>query len=161
MKAWKKNLVAAAVLVTVCAGIYVNWLYTEENVAADLTDTLDVEKVMSDEALVLSEDMAAIASGEDVQTTLRGRHRDRDALRAHIGNAVRIALGDDQALDLGLAEGCLYDLLQLHGRFCFLAAFSRIGHSLLEQVYRIIPCLLTGKTDSGEIIGGGSLHILS
>lgn len=69
MKVWKKNLVAAAVLVTVCAGIYVNWLYTEENVAADLTDTLDVEKVMSDEALVLSEDMAAIASGEDVQTT--------------------------------------------------------------------------------------------
>ena len=69
MKVWKKNLVAAAVLVTVCAGIYVNWLYTEENVAADLTDTLDVEKVMSDEALVLSEDMAAIAGGEDIHTT--------------------------------------------------------------------------------------------
>ena len=25
---WKKNAVAAGVLVTVCAGIYVNWLYT-------------------------------------------------------------------------------------------------------------------------------------
>ena len=36
MKIWKKNLVAAAVLVTVCAGIYVNWLYTEENAAANL-----------------------------------------------------------------------------------------------------------------------------
>lgn len=69
MKVWKKNLVAAAVLVTVCAGIYVNWLYTEENAAANLTDTLDAEKVMSDEALVLSEDMEAIASGEEVQTT--------------------------------------------------------------------------------------------
>ena len=33
MKVWKKNMVAAAVLVTVCAGIYVNWLYTEENAA--------------------------------------------------------------------------------------------------------------------------------
>ena len=63
MKVWKKNLVAAAVLVTVCAGIYVNWLYTEENAAASLADTLDVEKVMSDETLVLSEDMAAIAGG--------------------------------------------------------------------------------------------------
>ena len=69
MKVWKKNMVAAAVLVTVCAGIYVNWLYTEENTAKTLTDTLDVEKVMSDDALVLSDDMAAIASGEDVQTT--------------------------------------------------------------------------------------------
>ena len=68
MKVWKKNLVAAAVLVTVCAGIYVNWLYSEENAAATLTDTLDVEKVMSDDTLVLSEDAAAIAAGEDVTT---------------------------------------------------------------------------------------------
>ncbi len=69
MKIWKKNMVAAAVLVTVCAGIYVNWLYTEENTAASLTDTLNVEKVMSDDTLILSEDMAAIAAGEDVATT--------------------------------------------------------------------------------------------
>ncbi len=69
MKIWKKNMVAAAVLVTVCAGIYVNWLYTEENTATGLEDTLNVEKVMSDDTLVLSEDMAAIAAGEDVSTT--------------------------------------------------------------------------------------------
>ncbi len=69
MKIWKKNLVAAAVLVTVCAGIYVNWLYTEQNAAASLVDTLDAEKVMSEDSLVLSEDMAALAAGEDVQTT--------------------------------------------------------------------------------------------
>lgn len=69
MKVWKKNLVAAAVLVTVCAGIYVNWLYTEENAAASLVDTLDAEKVMSDELLILEGDMAAIAAGEPVQTT--------------------------------------------------------------------------------------------
>ncbi len=69
MKIWKKNLVAAAVLVTVCAGIYVNWLYTEENAAANLTETLDAEKVMSDDTLILSEDMAAIAGGQEVNTT--------------------------------------------------------------------------------------------
>ena len=69
MKVWKKNMVAAAVLVTVCAGIYVNWLYTEENAASDLMDTLNAEKVMSDELLVLEGDMAVIASGEEVQTT--------------------------------------------------------------------------------------------
>lgn len=61
MKIWKKNLIAAAVLVTVCTGIYVNWLYTEQSTAGDLTDTLDVEKVMSDNTLLLAEDMAASA----------------------------------------------------------------------------------------------------
>ena len=69
MKIWKKNMIAAAVLVTVCAGIYVNWLYTEENAAVSLSETLDAEKVMSDETLILSDDMAAIASGQEIDTT--------------------------------------------------------------------------------------------
>lgn len=63
MKTWKKNMVAAAVLVTVCAGIYVNWLYSSESAAADLTDTLDAEKVMSDSSLVLDGDDAILTDG--------------------------------------------------------------------------------------------------
>lgn len=68
MKVWKKNLVAAAVLVTVCAGIYVNWLYTEDQQTATLTDTLDSELVLSEDGIQLEGDMAAIAAGEDVDT---------------------------------------------------------------------------------------------
>ena len=55
MKRWKKNLVAGAVLVTVCAGIYVNWLYTEGQSAANLTDTLDTNKVLSSDLLVMGD----------------------------------------------------------------------------------------------------------
>ena len=69
MNQWKKNMAAAAILITVCAGIYVNWLYTEDAATSDLTDTLNAEKVMSDETLVLSDDMAALAAGEEVNTT--------------------------------------------------------------------------------------------
>ena len=69
MKTWKKNLVAAAILVTVCAGIYVNWLYTEDSAATDLMDTVDVGKVMSDDTLILGDDTAVLSSGEDTQTT--------------------------------------------------------------------------------------------
>ena len=53
MKTWKKNIMAAAVLVTVCAGIYLNWIYTQEEASADLSDTLDSEKVMSDDGILL------------------------------------------------------------------------------------------------------------
>lgn len=63
MKKWKKNMVAAAVLVTVCAGIYVNWLYTEDAATGDLVDTLDAEKVLSDDTLIL-EDAAAVSAGD-------------------------------------------------------------------------------------------------
>lgn len=67
MKQWKKNVVAAAVLVTVCTGIYLNWLYTDQQTAGDLTDTLDAEKVMSDDLLVLSGDAEVL--GEEVANT--------------------------------------------------------------------------------------------
>ncbi len=55
MKTWKKNIVAAAVLVTVCAGIYVNWLYTEDQTAANLTDTLNEDKILSADMLVMND----------------------------------------------------------------------------------------------------------
>ena len=64
MKIWKKNLVAAALLVTVCVGIYVNWTYTEDQAVTNLTDTLDAEKVLFEDTLVLSED-----ESDMVQTT--------------------------------------------------------------------------------------------
>ena len=55
MKTWKKNVMAAAVLVTVCAGIYLNWLYTEEE-AANLADTVDSDKLMSEDTLQMGAD---------------------------------------------------------------------------------------------------------
>ena len=55
MKTWKKNLMAAAVLVTVCAGIYLNWLYAEDQATADLTDKLDSSKILSSDMLVMSD----------------------------------------------------------------------------------------------------------
>ena len=66
MKIWKKNLVAAAVLVTVCAGIYLNWLYTDAEQTADLTDTLNSEKILSEDLLVLGASTALEAAGEDL-----------------------------------------------------------------------------------------------
>ena len=53
MKNWKKNLMAAAVLLVVCAGIYMNWMYSNAENVDNLADTLDAEKVLSDDGLVL------------------------------------------------------------------------------------------------------------
>lgn len=55
MKTWKKNLVAFAILVTVCGGIYANWHYTESQAVVDLTDTLDSEKILSTDMLVMAD----------------------------------------------------------------------------------------------------------
>lgn len=65
MKNWKKNLIAAAVLVTVCAGIYLNWLYSGED-TTDLAETLNADKILSDDTLVMNTDPAVSASLEDL-----------------------------------------------------------------------------------------------
>lgn len=66
MKIWKKNLVAAAVLLTVCGGIYANWAYSQDQAVSDLTDTLDESKIMSADKLVMAGDDAV--AGDTVNT---------------------------------------------------------------------------------------------
>ena len=67
MKIWKKNLVAFAILATVCGGIFVNWKYGQEQAAANLTDTLDAEKILSSDTLVMSEDSTLL---DETNTTM-------------------------------------------------------------------------------------------
>jgi len=69
MKIWKKNLVAAAILVTVCGGIYINWLYSEDQATMDLTQTLNTEKLLAPDLLVMggTEDL----TGEDPADTVK------------------------------------------------------------------------------------------
>ena len=69
MKNWKKNGIAAAILITVCAGIYINWLYTEKTTTASFEDTLDAEKVMSVDTLVLTDDASALAAEAQLNNT--------------------------------------------------------------------------------------------
>lgn len=53
MKKWKKNLMALAVLLTVCSGIYLNWIYSGGQDTQNLEQTLDADKVMNDDLLVM------------------------------------------------------------------------------------------------------------
>ena len=65
MKKWKKNMVALAVLCAVCAGIYVNWLYGENQNVVNLSDTLDADKVLSSDTLVMSGDTVDLSASGD------------------------------------------------------------------------------------------------
>lgn len=55
MSKWKKNLMAAAVLLVVCTGIYINWMYTNTEDVADLTDKLNAETVLSQNGVILDD----------------------------------------------------------------------------------------------------------
>ena len=56
MKNWKKNLMAVAILLTVCSGIYLNWVYSGGKDTQNLEQTLNADKVMSDDMLLGDKD---------------------------------------------------------------------------------------------------------
>lgn len=65
MKTWKKNLMAVAILLTVCSGIYLNWVYTGGKDTQDLEQTLDADKVMNDDTLVLGDNDSTQTGNDD------------------------------------------------------------------------------------------------
>lgn len=69
MKNWKKNAIITSVLVFICAGIYMNWSYTNSgnDEPVNLVDTLNSDKIMEDATLVMGDNtMAAQAAAEDL-----------------------------------------------------------------------------------------------
>ena len=84
-KNWKKNVLATAVLVTVCGGIYLNWYFTSGNSTKDLVSTLDTEKVMSEDLLVMSDqidmvDDVGVSTASDYFAAVRlSRQQARDS----------------------------------------------------------------------------------
>ena len=101
MKTWKKNVVAAGVLVTVCAGIYLNWLYTEDTQVSSLDDVLSQEKILDESMLVMADTAAELA--EDAASLLSDTATDYFA-------AVRLSRQEarDSAVTL-LQEAMAYD----------------------------------------------------
>ena len=53
MKTWKRNAIAATILVLICAGVYLNWNANQLE-PVDFTETLNEEQVLNDATLTLS-----------------------------------------------------------------------------------------------------------
>lgn len=81
IKNWQKNLIAAAILVVVCAGIYMNWMYNNAQSVGDFTDTLNAEKVMSQDGILLdAEDVSGDNTVVDYFAAVRlSRQQARDS----------------------------------------------------------------------------------
>lgn len=145
MKNWKKNLLAAAVLVVVCAGIYMNWMYTNAQNVNDLTDVLDAEKVMSEDGLLLEADN--LSTDSDILSTMTdyfaavrlSRQQARDSAVDLLQEAM--AYGDDaehtessakleQIVEVALCEAQIESLIIAKGYTDCVAYMSDDGISV-------------------------------
>lgn len=99
MKTWKKNMVAAAVLVTVCGGIYANWAYSQDQMASDLTDTLDESKILSTDMLVMAGDNSTATDTDTMKDYFAAVRLSRQEARDSAVSLLQetMAYGDENA----------------------------------------------------------------
>ena len=120
MNQWKKNMAAAAILVTVCAGIYVNWLYTESQTAANLDDTLDADKIIATDSVdssggnTVSDYFAAVRLSRQeardsavglLQEAMAYGDTETETSNARLQELVNVALNEAQIESLVIAKG--------------------------------------------------------
>ena len=67
MKTWKRNAIAATILVLICAGVYLNW-NASQIAPVDFTETLNEEQVLNDATLTLSDTSEAQAVSAESAT---------------------------------------------------------------------------------------------
>lgn len=117
MKAWKRNAVIAGVLVLVCAGIYLNWLYGSST--PELTQTLDADKIMGEATLVMNNDSESEAqpasaeqSSEEYFAQMRlSRQTARDEAVTLLQETIAYADGEDTGLTGRQLEQIVADAL--------------------------------------------------
>ena len=110
MKTWKKNAVIATVLVLVCAGIYLNWLYADQTQPEDLVQTLNEKQVLGESTLVLANGSDALleTSGTNLSSSASdttdyfaamrlSRQQARDGAVTTLQETIAYAEGDESA----------------------------------------------------------------
>ena len=114
MKNWKKNLMAAGVLLVVCAGIYTNWVYSNAQNVDNLTDILDAEKVLAEDGLILdAEQVDSILDGSNTQTDYFAAVRlSRQQARDSAVNLLQEAMAYGTAEDAQQSSSQLEDIVQ-------------------------------------------------
>ena len=73
MKIWKRNAVAATVLVLICAGVYLNWA-SKRDAIPELTETLNASQILGEETMVMDQElpeMTAVSAAADSFAQIR------------------------------------------------------------------------------------------
>ena len=167
MKNWKKNLMAAAVLLVVCVGIYMNWMYSGAETVGDLTDTLDAQKVLAQDGIVLNDSELQV-NGDTVtdyfaavrlsrqeardsavsllQEAMSYNNGENTSSNAQLEQIVQTALCEAQIESLVIAKGYT-DCVAYMGEENISIAVSAPEEGLSESEVALISDIVTSQTD--------------
>lgn len=107
MSIWKRNAVVAAIVLFVCAAVYLNWSYGEADSVMGGGPALESGKTLGEASLV-STDTALEIPGDTVEDVL-GEEAQTEAVIAEEDDFARDALGEQE-----LAAGTYFDTARLN-----------------------------------------------
>ena len=169
MKIWKRNAIVATVLVLICAGVYLNWDASQQEVM-DLTDTLNGELLSSvpvhgvEESVTVSSDDISTAdyfaqirlsrqetrdnAVELLQETIAYEDGSDSAATAvaSLGNLVGDALAESQIESLVIAKG-YEDCVAYMADDSISVAVSAQQDGLTESDVALISDVVSAMTD--------------
>ena len=143
MKKWKKNLLAASVLLVVCAGIYVNWTYTNAQKVGDLTDTLDAQKVLSEDGILLELDNAVTGEVNTVTDYFAAVRLSRQQARDNALDLLQEAMAYDDATKAAESSQQLDEIVQ-----------TALSEATIESLI-----IAKGYTDCVAYMGGDGVSV--
>lgn len=173
MKKWKRNAIIAAVLLLVCTGVYLNWLYTDTE-AVDLTSTLDAEKLSDDSLIVMAQqtDTEVLAHTEDEPATadvfasmrlsrqesrdaavellqetisFAGENEDIEAASVRLQELVSVSLSEAQVESLVIAKGFEDCVAYMTDDGISVAVAGK--EALVQEDVALITDIITSQTD--------------
>lgn len=142
-KKWKKNLIAAAILVTVCSGIYLNWVYSGGQNTKDWEDTLNADQVMSDNLVIGGDQQPDTETGDTVTDYFAAVRLSRQEARDEAVSLLQEAMsyGDEttsaetsaqleQIIQMALTEAQIESLIIAKGYADCVAYMTKDGISI-------------------------------
>ena len=162
MKKWKKNLISAGILVTVCCGIYVNWVSNGGTNTQNLEDTLYTDKLMSDDLLVMGDAFEEVDKNEgntitDYFAAVRlsrqeamsyGDEAANQETTAQLEQIVQTALSEAQIESLVIAKGYADCVAYITQQGISVAVASPEGGISKDDV-ALIADIVMAQTDFG------------
>ncbi len=117
MKIWKRNAIIAVVMVLICGGIYLNWVYEQESV--DLTNVLDADKILGESTLVINDVVDPVVEAANTNTRQDSyfaqmrlsRQTARDQAVTILQEAMAYAEGEGSAEDSRKLEAIITEAL--------------------------------------------------
>lgn len=110
---WKKNLIAAAILLTVCSGIYLNWVYSGGQDTQNWEETLNTDQVLSDNLVLGDQEDTQVDASDTITNYFAAVRLSRQEARDNAVSLLQEAMAYGDEATSAQSSAQLEEIIQM------------------------------------------------